>query len=353
MSGDRSDAQRRVNQIRAFRAEVEALKKAGALPFSAAQERELTDYHDAILDRLSTDFDVDRTDTAGQLSHGMQLLSFFAAIALSAAIYSLVARYWGRIDLPLQATLLAAFPLMALVGTEFAARRERTLYVASIFALAAYGTFWLAAGALSWTLNVAPTPAMIWAGALFGFALALPYRFRIVLAIALLALILAPAASLLQSSGVPWDEAFRRPEPIAGAAFSLSLVAPRLRQLDRGFAPVTRLVAFGVGLLALLILSLSGAATLLPMSPTVAEIFYQVTMFVVSVVLIVLGIRRRWRETVALAAVMLTLFLLTRFMDWFWNLLPRYLFFLVLALLAFVWLWILRRVRARMLAVQP
>jgi hypothetical protein len=350
---DLGDAQRRVDQIRAFRAELEALKQAGALPLSAAQERELTQYHDTVLDRLAADYDVDRTDTAGQLSRGMQVLSFFAALALTAALYSLVARYWGQMNLPLQATLLAMFPLMALAGTEFAARRERTLYIASIFALVAYGTFWLAVGALGWTLNIPPTPSRIWAGAVFGFALALPYGFRIVLGVALLALILAPAASLFQSSGVPWDEAFRRPEPLAFAAFSVTLLASRLRQIERGFAVITRLVGFGIGLLAMLVLSLSGAATLLPMSVTVAEAFYQVAMFVVSVALISAGIRRRWTETVNLAAVMLTLFLLTRFLDWFWNLLPRFAFFLILALLAFVWLWILRRVRARIVEVQP
>src|SRR5688500_18735054 len=141
---DRIEAQRRVDQIRAFRAELEALRAAGVSPLTDEQHESIRAYHDAVLARLATDYDVDRTIAAGQLSRGVRLASFFAGITLTAAVYSLVSRFWGRFDLPLQATLLCGFPLVALVGVELSSRLERTLHVASLFGVVAYGTYWLA-----------------------------------------------------------------------------------------------------------------------------------------------------------------------------------------------------------------
>jgi hypothetical protein len=60
------------------------------------------------------------------------------------------------------------------------------------------------------------------------------------------------------------------------------------------------------------------------------------------------GIRRRWPEVVHLASGLLTVFLFTRLVDWFWPALPRYLFFLLVAGIAFAWLLVLRRLRTRL-----
>jgi len=71
-------------------------------------------------------------------------------------------------------------------------------------------------------------------------------------------------------------------------------------------------------------------------------------MLLMSVAILVVAVRRHWRETVNASAVLLTVFLLTRFVDWFWEALPRYVFFLLLAAIAFGWLLIMRRIRARL-----
>ena len=228
------------------------------------------------------------------------------------------------------------------------ARRERTLYVASLFALVAYGTFWLAVGVLGWRLNIALTPPFIWAGAVFGFALALPYRFRIVLALSLASLAVAIAATLFSIAGIPWSEIFTRFDLLMIAGFSLLLVAGPLSRLDRGFAAVTRFVALGIGLFALLVLSATGELSAAPLDARVIEAAYQVLMLVLSIALLVLAVRHGWSETVGLVGVVFALFLLTRYVDWFWDLMPRYLFFLSLALLAFAWLAVMRRFRGRL-----
>jgi hypothetical protein len=346
------DAQRRVNQIRAFRAELAALRAAGASPLTPDQEAALAAFHDQLLARLTSQYDVDATERAGQLSRGMRLLSFFGAVTLTAAVYSLVAHYWGRFDLALQAALLVAFPLMALVGVELSARRERTLYVASLFAVVAYSTFWLAVGELWRTLNIPATPPFIWAGVLFGLALAIPYGFRLILAVALVALAIAMAASLFQAAGTEATQLFERLEILTAAGFSLLLLAVPLARIDLDFLPVVRLVAFAIGLSCLLALSVSGRMSLLPISAHAAETVYQAVMLIGCVAALVVSIRLHWTETLRLSAVMLALFLLSRYVDWFWDAVPAYVFFLVLAVLAFGWLLMLRRMRARLAVVR-
>jgi hypothetical protein len=350
---DRTEAQRRVNRIRAFQVELDALVAAGAVSLTDAARERIARYHDALLNQLAAEHDVDRTDAAAQLSRGMQVASFFAALALTAAVYSLVARFWGRLDVPLQATLLCAFPLMALVGVELAAQRERTLYIASIFALVANGTYWLAIIVLGDVLNV-PIPALaLWGAALFGLALALPYGFRLVLGMALVALLLALSGSVFQAAGVPWTATVEFPEPLTAAAFLLLGVAPRFGALHPSFASVTRAVACAVGFLGLLLLSAAGSASLLPTAASVSELIYQGMILVATTTALAVGIRWRWPETVYLAAAALTIFLCGRFVDWFWDVIPRFVFFLLLAGMAFAWLLALRRLRTRLAREEP
>jgi uncharacterized membrane protein len=234
---------------------------------------------------------------------------------------------------------------------ELSARRERTLYIASLFALVAYGTFWLTVGILGELLNVPITPIFIWAGVVFGVSLAIPYGFRVVLGGALTAVAVAAAATMFQFGGYEWPEALERPELLGMAAFSLLLLAAPLGQLDRGFPPVVRLVSLTIALGALLVLSVSGDSSLLPVRRAVAERIFQALMFLACVAALAVSIRRGWRESIHLVSVMLALFLLSRYLDWFWDLLPRYVFFLILAVLAFASLLLLRRIRGRLTAM--
>jgi hypothetical protein len=343
----RAEAQQRANRIRAFRAELEALSAAGVVDLSAEEQQRVRQYHDRLLQQLATAYDIDSSDAAGRLSRGMQIASFFAAVALTAAVYSLVARFWGRLDLPMQATLLCAFPLIALACVEFAAQRDRTLYIASLFALVACGTYWLAVFVLSARLSIPVTPPALWGGALFGVALALSYGFRLILALSLLAFLLALAGSVFQASGVPWTAAVEFPEIITVAAFLLVVVTGQIGSVHRSFAPITRGVGLAVGFLGLLILSSAGAASLFPTPTWVTEAIYQLLMLVSGSVVLTVAVRRQWTESVYVAAAAMTVFLFGRYVDWFWTLLPRFVFFLILAGIAFGWLWALRRLRVR------
>jgi hypothetical protein len=349
---DRADAQRRVHRIRAFRAELAAIEDAGVTSLSDGQRDAIARHHDTVLQQLAREHDVDRTEAAGQLSRGMQIAAFFAAVALTAAVYSLVARFWGRLDLPVQATLLGAFPLMALVGVELSAQRERTLYIASIFALVAFGTYWLAVFELSALVNVPLTPVAIWGGALFGVALALPYGFRVIFAGAVVALLVALSGSVFQAAGMPWTLLLEFPEILTAAAWLLAAGAAWVAWPERSFAAVARSVGLGVGFVGLLALSNAAPASLLPTTSRITEAIYQVVMLLIGMTALVIGIRKQWQETVYIAAAALTVFVFIRFVDWFWDALPRFVFFLLLAAIAFAWLLALRRLRSRLSALE-
>jgi hypothetical protein len=345
---DGGDAQRRADRIKAFAMELDQLLHEGVVALTPQQRAAIAQHHDAVLQRLATGYDVNVTDRAARLSRGMQVAAFVAAVALTAAVLSLGSHYWGRFDLPLQATLLCALPLTLLIAVEFSARRERSLYIASICALAALGSYWLAVGMLSDMLSVPFPPAALWGGALFGLSLSLPYGFRFILGLSLVALLVALAGSAFQAVGTPWTVALEYPEIVGTSAFALAALAPGFGALHPAFAGVTRLVGCGVGFLALLVLSSIGTTSLLPLSRTGAEFLYQGLTLMALVVTLTLAVRRRWPETLYLASTAATVFLLLRLIDWMWAAVPRYVFFLVLAGGAFGWFAVLRRMRARL-----
>jgi hypothetical protein len=75
-------------------------------------------------------------------------------------------------------------------------------------------------------------------------------------------------------------------------------------------------------------------------------------MLLIGMTALVIGIRKQWQETVYIAAAALTVFVFIRFVDWFWDALPRFVFFLLLAAIAFAWLLALRRLRSRLSALE-
>jgi hypothetical protein len=66
-----------------------------------------------------------------------------------------------------------------------------------------------------------------------------------------------------------------------------------------------------------------------------------------------LGLRARWPETTYAASVFLVALLLNKFTDWWWNLLPKYVFFLLVGAVAIGFLVVLRILRARLQRAAP
>lgn len=105
----------------------------------------------------------------------------------------------------------------------------------------------------------------------------------------------------------------------------------------------------GYGLLtifiAILILANWGRSSYLPWSKEVIELSYQTAGFALAALVIWIGIRSRWSGTTNLGSTFFVLFLYTKLFDWWWDWLPKYLFFLLLGLIAVGLLLIMKRFR--------
>jgi uncharacterized membrane protein len=76
------------------------------------------------------------------------------------------------------------------------------------------------------------------------------------------------------------------------------------------------------------------------------EGFYQVVGFVGSSFAVWYGVRRQWPEVINTGVTFFIIFLYTKIFDWWWEIMPKYLFFLVLGLVAVLFLVVLKRLRA-------
>ncbi len=339
-------AQRRVDRIRAFREELEALQNENVLVLDEQQGTRLREYHQSLLDRFAALYDVDVSGAEKQLSWGMRIVSFLGALALSAAVFFFFYRFWGLLGTGVQVGILIAAPMAALAGVDFAARREKTLYFASLLSLIAFTCFVLNLVVLGTIFNITPSQNAFLVWGAFALILAYALGLRLMLVAGMTCLMGYLAATVGTWSGCYWLSFGERPENFiaAGALIFAAGFLPHPRRT--GFPNLYR----GYGLLAIfiaiLILANWGRISYLPWSPDLIESVYQVLGFLLAGGVIALGIRQRWPGITNLGSTFFALYLYTKFFDWWWDWMPKYLFFLLLGLSAILVLLVLKRVRA-------
>ena len=98
-------------------------------------------------------------------------------------------------------------------------------------------------------------------------------------------------------------------------------------------------------LLPVLLLSNWGDGSYLYWDTSVIEGSYQLLGFIVSAALIALGIRQHWPDVINTGNVFFVLFLYTKMFDWWWEIMPKYLFFLIIALSSLLLLFVYKRIR--------
>jgi uncharacterized membrane protein len=342
----KDQAQRRADRIRAFGEELETLEKEHVLVLDEQQKSRLAEHHQVLLARFASLFDVDISGADKQLSWGMRIVSFLGALALSAAVFFFFYRFWGLLGTSAQVGILVAAPMLAVLGVDFTARREKTLYFASLLSLIAFTCFVLNLYVLGTIFNITPSQNAFLVWGAFALILAYALRLKLMLVAGMTCLMGYLAATVGTWSGCYWLSFGERPENfiIAGALLALGGSVPHRRHED--FPNLYR----GYGLLAIfiaiLILSNWGWGSYLPWSSGVIEAAYQVTGFVLSGGVIALGIRRHWPGLTNLGSTFFVLYLYTKFFDWWWDWMPKYLFFLVLGLSAVLLLLMLKRLRA-------
>lgn len=344
--GTKDDAQRRADRIKLFRSELSQLEHDQVFCLSHEQRQAINQYHGTLLEQLAGRFDIDITETAKQMSAGMRIISFLGALALSAAIFFFFYRFWGLLSVPLQVAILVTVPVLALVGVEVAARREKTLYFASLVSLVALTAFVLDLSMLGRIFSITPTQNAFLAWGAFALIIAYTHRLRLMLVAGLVSLLGYLAATIGTWSGMYWLSFGERPENflLAGVLFCAASFLPLHR--TGGFAPVYRIFGLLVVLMALLVMSHWGMASYLLLETRHIEYAYQAAGFLVSGLVIWFGIRRHLPGTTNLGSTFFVIFLYTKFFDWWWDWLPKYLFFLLLGAIALLLLVVLRRLRS-------
>ena len=156
---------------------------------------------------------------------------------------------------------------------------------------------------------------------------------------------LSPPGSALGAGFTGW--ALARPEnflPAALLIFAVPLLISQ-RRFD-GFAMTYRVFGLLALFLPMLVLANWGDGSYLNYPDWAIEASYQLLGFAVAAAVVWLGVRRDWSEVVNTGLTFFVIFLYTKLFDWWWDSMPKFLFFLILGLTAVLILLILRRLRS-------
>jgi uncharacterized membrane protein len=331
------DPMTRLEQVRAFKAELIQLAQEGIT------------LEPALLDRIRAHHGALLADTPDErLSLGMRIASLVGAIALSAAIFFLFYRFWGGIPTAGQVTLLILVPVLLVLLTDRLHRWEKSGYFAALAALAACAAFILDLTAIGDIYNLPPSPHAFLAWGAFGLLIGIAYDLRLphLAGLVCLATWLTSLPGVLTGQALP--DAWDRPEAIAltGAAF-LGVSWYRGEKLAPWRSLDLRIVGMCALFLGLLILGASGRESWLPFDRDIIEVLYQLIGFLVAAGVTWWGIRDRAPALVNGGVTFFVLLCLLKAFDWWWDLMPRWAFFLLLSAIAIGVMVALKRIRPR------
>jgi uncharacterized membrane protein len=346
-TSNRSDAQQRADAIRVFREELERLETDGVVRLEDAQLAAIRAHHLTLLSTLTQDFDIDRDAQTKQLSLGMRIASFLGAVALAASVFFLFYQFWGWFSPPAQVAVLITATLAAFLATLWIARKDSSGYFAKLAAMVAFACFVLNLIMLGQIFNITPSDKALLPWAALALLLAYALDLRLLLVAGILCLIAFIAARVGVWGGMYWIHFGERPENFFPAAVALFLLPQWVDQRRfAGFARSYRVLASLTLFLPMLVLAHWGWGSYLSLEPLTVERLYQTLGFVGTALLIAWGVRKQWNEVVNTGVSLFVIFLYTKLFSWWWNEMPKYLFFLLLGLIALLLLFVFRRLRA-------
>jgi len=343
----KAEAQKRADQIESFRAELDLLDQNGVVTFETEQRSQVIAYHDKLLAEMSEQYDIDSSKRDKQLSLGMKITSFLGALALGASLFFLFYQFWGRFSTNLQVFILVVAPVLSLLATMVAAQREKTGYFSKLLGLVSFICFVLNLSMFGQIFNIVPTENAFVVWAAFAFILAYAIDARLLLAAGIISISAYLSARMGSWGGCYWIDFGQRPENFFPAALFLFFLSYIPHRRFAGFTVTYRIFAMLLFFIPVLILANWGRISYLGFSSDSIEVIYQVVGFIFSAAAIWLGIRKNWPDMINTGNVFFTILLYTKFYDWWWDWMPKYLFFLVIALAAILMLLIFKRLRHR------
>jgi uncharacterized membrane protein len=350
----KTTAQQRADRIHAFNHELAELTREQVLSLSPEQQQAIDKYHQALFEQFRSGFDIDNTAQDKQLSLGMRIASFLGAVALAASVFFLFYQFWGRIGTSSQIGILSGASLISFVATAIVAGKDPSGYFTKLAALVAFACFVLNITMFGQIFNITPTDNALLAWAALALLLAYAYDVRLLLVAALLCIIAFVSARVGAWSGMYWIHFGQRPENFFPIAIVLFFIPQWINQQRfSGFALCYRVFGIITLLLPMLVLAHWGHGSYLNIDADVIEGGYQLAGLALSAGIIGYGIRRGWAHVVNAGVSFFVIFVYTKFFDWWWEVMPKYLFFLVMSLLAILTLVILKRMRGTGQAASP
>jgi serine/threonine protein kinase len=344
-------AQQRADRIAAFRAEISELKRAGLLQISEEDLRAVDGHHDRVLSNLVQCFNVDVSERGKQLSLGMRAVSFLGAFALAASVYYFFYQTWGIISTPLQIVILGGAPVATLFLTAVLARRERSGYFTLMSGMMAFACLVVNTSLLESTFNLALSPLSVLTWGVFAVILAYGYRLRLLLVVGLVMLSAFLAAILLHWTGGYWPNCLMRPEGFfPGGLVILAMALSTHRRQYTGFGSVYSVLGIVFLVAPTVLLGMFGSLSYFAINERSIEITYQLLGFTMSAAAIWLGIAQRWKEVVYTGTLFFVALLFLEFVNWWWAWMPKYLFFLIVALTSVAVVIGLKRLRSTLTA---
>ncbi|MFN7996121.1 MAG: DUF2157 domain-containing protein [Bryobacteraceae bacterium] len=344
--GDRAAAQQAADRVRLLREELASEEVQAVLALTPEQRNRFDEWSRARLAALAERFDVDTSASQKRMSWAMRITSTLGGLALCAAVVLLFIRYWGFLETSAQLAIVIVTPLILLGATEFTSRRERTGYFTGLLALVTLASFIMNLAVVGDIFNIVSTERALLAWGTLAMLLAYRYRLRLMLAIGLFLLVGYTTAAFAAEMGYRWVGFHERPEHyifLGLILFGAPLVIRHVHHSD--FPPVYRLLGALTFFTAILSLAELGASSYLPWSTGNIERFYEISGLLLAASAIWLGIARAWNGIVNTGAVFFVVFLFTRLYHWWWDWLPRYLFFAIIGGLSIALVWAFRQLR--------
>lgn len=343
-----SEAQREADRIRYLRDDLDRLAREGVLELTTEQRQRFDTWSRAQLDELSTKFDVDTTISEKRVSWGMRIASTLGGLALGTALVMFFAHYWGYLDTPAQVIIVFITPLSALAGTEYAARRERTLYFAGLMALVTLAAFIMNLAVLGQIFNITSTESALLAWGALALLLAYRHGLRLLLLLGLGLVSSYMVAAFAARCGCHWLRLTDRPEHFAAVGLAI-FAAPLFIRHERhsDFPAVYRFSGAVAFFVAVLSLCEWGAQSYLPFETKTVEFLYELVGLTASAGAIWIGILRQWDGVVNTGSVFFVIFLYCRLYHWWWDLMPKYAFFAAIGAVAILLVLAFKRVRTR------
>lgn len=346
---NKEQAQQRIDRINAFQKEMATLKSEGILELSRENQSSVSNYHSRLIDEFSRRFDTDTTSTEKKLSWGMRVLTFLGGLALCASVFFFFYRFWGLIPTWTQVGILIIAPLLALLGMKFAATKEKTFYYASLAGLLAFTCFVLNLNVLGTIFNITPSPKAFLVWGMMALIVAYHLGLRLLLMVGLLCILGYLSATVGTFWGIYWLSFGERPENfiIAGVIIATLPQIFKHRQYYN-FPWFYHLVGLLSIFIALLVMGHCGRCSYSLMDNDVLETIYQTLGLICAGMAIWIGIRIHNTGITNIGATFFTIFLYTKFFDWWWDFMPKYLFFFVLSVISLGLLSGFKKLRGRL-----